>query len=70
MGSYKCPLRDKIRPSYHDDYHTDGFSYVCPVLRDAIEQAAKQENYKRLLRLLKMGIEAGQIKSIESGKGE
>lgn len=62
MGSYKCQLATKLKPKSHDVWHHDMFSYVCPVLRDEIKKAITNKNYKRLKKLLDMGVKEGQIK--------
>lgn len=59
MGSYRCSLRNKLKPASHDEWHPDMVSSICPVLRDAIEQAACSENYKRLKKLLKLAEDNG-----------
>lgn len=52
MGEYRCPVKDKIKPKNHDNTHGDWFSSTCPVLREAIKDAAGAENYERLVRLV------------------
>lgn len=62
MGIYRCPLSEKLKPSKHDEVHWDGFSNVCPILREEMEKALENENYKRLKKLIKMGEDNGLIK--------
>lgn len=57
MGSYRCPIKNILKPKNHDEYHSDWGSYVCPVLRDEIETAANKEKYTRLIKLIRMGAE-------------
>lgn len=65
MGSYKCSLQKKLKSRYHDEYHSDWSSYICPILRDEICKASEKEDYKRLQKLLLLGIEAGQIQKVK-----
>jgi len=54
MGEYRCKLRTKLRPNSHDEWHWDGQSWVCPVLRDSMASAVENENWKRLKKLMKL----------------
>jgi hypothetical protein len=57
MGTYICPIKDKLKPKTHDDSHWDGSSYTCPVLRDEMEKALNKENWKRLKKLSELAVE-------------
>jgi hypothetical protein len=57
MGTYRCPIAQDLRPKSHDWEHWDGSSYTCPILREEIEKATRQENWKRLSKLADMAVE-------------
>ena len=61
MGEYRCPLKDKLKPNSHNEWHPDWQSYVCPILRDELAKAIENENWKRLKMLIKLGEEAKQL---------
>jgi len=54
MGQYKCPLKDKLKPSRHNEWHPDIASNVCPVLREEMQKALDNENWGRLGALMDM----------------
>lgn len=62
MGEYRCKLKNLLKPKSHDEWHWDGASNDCPVLRDEIEAAARNENWKRLKKLIKLGEDNGFLK--------
>lgn len=56
MGEYRCPIKDDLKPKSHDEFHWDGGSYTCPILRDEIEKAVKTENWRRLAKLSHLAV--------------
>lgn len=48
-------MRTLLNPKGHDEWHGDILSSKCPLLREAIENAAINEEYDQVIKLIHLG---------------